>query len=152
MQKLSEIAPFLAVVGHPRTVIEIGAGKGGMLAALCSVATDDATIISIDLEGGPFGGGVSDAELRARANARPGQTLHLVRGILRITSSASASPDSFGTGLTSCSSTAITHMTGSAATSASTPDSSRQARSSLSTIFFLTPAFPSVRSIASGAS
>ena len=80
MQKLSEIAPFRAVVGHPRTVIEIGAGKGGMLAALCSVATDDATIISIDLEGGPFGGGVSDAELRARANARPGQTLHLVRG------------------------------------------------------------------------
>lgn len=80
MQKLSEAAPFLAMIGHPRAVVEIGAGGGGMLAALCAVAADDATIISVDLEGGPFGGGASDDVLRGRANIRPDQTLHLVRG------------------------------------------------------------------------
>lgn len=79
MQKLSEVAPFLALIGHPRTVVEIGAGKGGMLAAYCAVAADDATIVSVDLEGGAFGKGVTDAELRSRANARPRQKLHLVR-------------------------------------------------------------------------
>lgn len=84
-QKLSEVGPFFALVGRPQTVVEIGAGRGGMLAAYCAVAAEDATIVSVDLEGGPFGAGVSDAELRARANARPGQTLHLVRGDSRDT-------------------------------------------------------------------
>jgi cephalosporin hydroxylase len=80
MQKLSEVAPFLALVGRPRTVIEIGAGQGGMLAAFCAAASNDATIVSVDLEGGPFGGGADDAQLRRRANPKPQQTLHLVRG------------------------------------------------------------------------
>ena len=79
-QKLSEVAPFLALVGRPRTIVEIGAGMGGMLAAFCAAATEDATIVCVDLEGGPFGGGRSDAQLRSRANARPLQKLHLVRG------------------------------------------------------------------------
>lgn len=80
LQKLSEVAPFLALVGRPRTIVEIGAGKGGMLAAFCAAATEDATIVCVDLEGGPFGGGASDAKLRSRANAKPLQKLHLVRG------------------------------------------------------------------------
>jgi predicted O-methyltransferase YrrM len=80
IQKLSEVAPFLAGLGRPSCAIEIGAGHGGMLAALCAAAADDATIISVDLEGGPFGSGVSDEELLRRAKPRPGQTLHLVRG------------------------------------------------------------------------
>jgi cephalosporin hydroxylase len=80
MQKLSEVAPFLALIGHPRTIVEIGAGKGGMLNAFCAVAAEDATIVSVDLEGGPYGEGGSDEELRDRANAKPTQTLHLVRG------------------------------------------------------------------------
>jgi predicted O-methyltransferase YrrM len=79
-QKLSEVAPFLALVGHPSTIVEIGAGRGGMLALFCAVASDDATIVSVDLEAGPFGEGVSDAELRSRAAAKPNQKLHLVRG------------------------------------------------------------------------
>jgi 23S rRNA U2552 (ribose-2'-O)-methylase RlmE/FtsJ len=79
-QKLSEVGPFFAAFGRPQTVVEIGAGRGGMLAAYSAAAAGDATIVSVDLEGGPFGSGVSDAELRTRANARPGQTLHLVRG------------------------------------------------------------------------
>jgi predicted O-methyltransferase YrrM len=87
MQKLSEIAQFLAWVGRPRRIIEIGAGRGGTLRALCAAAAPDATIISVDLEGGPFGvdveggrSGVSDQELRERANAKPGQRLYIVRG------------------------------------------------------------------------
>jgi predicted O-methyltransferase YrrM len=80
LQKLSEAAPFLAMIGRPRLVVEIGAGSGGMLAALCAVAADDATIISVDLEGGPFGEGASDDVLRCRANIGPDQTLYLVRG------------------------------------------------------------------------
>ncbi len=80
IQKLSEVAPFLALVGRPRTIVEIGAGKGGMLAAFCAAAMDDATIVCVDLEDGPFGGGASDAELRSCANANPLQKLHLVRG------------------------------------------------------------------------
>jgi cephalosporin hydroxylase len=51
-----------------------------MLAAFCAAAADDATIVSVDLEGGPFGSGVTDQALLWRANPRPGQTLHLVRG------------------------------------------------------------------------
>src|ERR671937_1324081 len=62
IQKLSEVAPFLAGLGRPSCVIEIGAGHGGMLAAFCAAAAEDATIISIGLEGGPFGSGVSDDE------------------------------------------------------------------------------------------
>lgn len=84
-QKLSEVGPFFALVGRPQSVVEIGAGRGGMLAAYCAAAAEDATIVSVDLEGGPFGAGVSDAELRVRANAQPGQKLHLVRGDSRDT-------------------------------------------------------------------
>jgi cephalosporin hydroxylase len=80
MQKGSEVSRFMALIGHPRAIVEIGAGKGGMLAAFCAAATNEATIVSVDLESGPFGAGASDAELRSRANPRPQQKLHLVRG------------------------------------------------------------------------
>lgn len=80
MQKLSELVPFLALIGHPGTIVEVGAGGGGMLQAFCAISTDDATIVSVDLEGGPFGGWASEEELRNRAGAKPGQALHLVRG------------------------------------------------------------------------
>jgi predicted O-methyltransferase YrrM len=80
MQKLSEVAPFLALVGRPRTIVEIGAGRGGMLAAFCAAAREDATIVCVDLEDGPYGGGANNAQLRSVANAKPPQKLHLVRG------------------------------------------------------------------------
>ena len=70
-QKLSEVAPFLALIGRPRTIVEIGAGKGGMLAAFCAAAKEDATIVSVDLEGSPFGGGRATLYSAARANAKP---------------------------------------------------------------------------------
>jgi len=83
MQKRSELAPFLAVVlkRRPRTVVEIGRGRGGTLWALCRAAADDATIVSVDLPGGPFGGMADTADIRDRlaAHAGPGQHLHLVQ-------------------------------------------------------------------------
>ena len=42
---------------RPKYVLEIGTAQGGTLLLWVQVATDDALIISIDLPGGPFGGG-----------------------------------------------------------------------------------------------
>jgi len=41
----------------PRTILEIGTARGGTLFLFTQVAKPDAIIISIDLPGGPFGGG-----------------------------------------------------------------------------------------------
>src|SRR5712692_920290 len=41
----------------PRTVVEIGTAHGGTLLLLCCAAAKDATVVSIDLPGGKFGGG-----------------------------------------------------------------------------------------------
>lgn len=94
MQKRSEFAPFLALLlrTRPRRVIEIGRGAGGSLWALCRAATDDATIVSVDLPGGPYGGHDADAETlsRYRSYASPGQDLHLIQGDSRAAETASA--------------------------------------------------------------
>ncbi len=44
----------------PRTVLEIGTAKGGTLFLWTRLAEPDATIVSIDLPGGKFGGGYSN--------------------------------------------------------------------------------------------
>jgi len=41
----------------PRRILEIGTAGGGTLFIWCRLGSEDATIISIDLPGGPFGGG-----------------------------------------------------------------------------------------------
>lgn len=64
----------------PKRVLEIGTAKGGTLYLWCQAAADDATLISIDLPGGKFGGGYVEprAELY-KSFAKPGQTMHLLR-------------------------------------------------------------------------
>ncbi|MEM9021593.1 MAG: class I SAM-dependent methyltransferase [Planctomycetota bacterium] len=64
----------------PQRVLEIGTAKGGTLYLWCQAAADDATLISIDLPGGKFGGGYVQprAELY-QSFAKPNQTLHLLR-------------------------------------------------------------------------
>ena len=42
---------------NPRVILEIGTARGGTLFLFAQIAEPDATIISIDLPGGRFGGG-----------------------------------------------------------------------------------------------
>ncbi|MGI0009667.1 MAG: CmcI family methyltransferase, partial [Nitrosopumilaceae archaeon] len=54
----SEIQKLLSILekGKPKTVLEIGTSNGGTLFLLCKAADVSATIISVDLPNGPFGG------------------------------------------------------------------------------------------------
>jgi len=65
----------------PRRILEIGTAGGGTLFIWCRLAAEDATIISIDLPGGPFGGGYPLWRgVLYKYFRKPGQKLHLVRG------------------------------------------------------------------------
>jgi predicted O-methyltransferase YrrM len=57
-QKEAELAELVALVAErrPRTVVEIGTQHGGTFYAWCRTAHPDATLVSIDLPDGPFGG------------------------------------------------------------------------------------------------
>jgi len=82
-QKIREFAALVAIARkeRPRVVLEIGSLKGGTLWAWCRIAAPDATIISVDLPGGEFGGGYASTETpKIKGYAKPGQTLHLIRG------------------------------------------------------------------------
>ena len=65
----------------PRRILEIGTANGGTLFALTRSAVDDATVISVDLPIGLFGGGYPawKKSLYTRF-AVSGQRLHLIRG------------------------------------------------------------------------
>lgn len=58
-QKLVEFTSLLRLLKTRKlkTVVEIGTAQGGTFYTWCKIATSDAFIISIDLPGGPFGGG-----------------------------------------------------------------------------------------------
>ena len=81
MQKLAELAPLLGIVAErrPLRIVEIGTGRGGTLWAWCKVAVPDAQLVSVDLRGGPFGGGGYEPT-RLQAYGRPRQTITLVDG------------------------------------------------------------------------
>lgn len=82
MQQPEEILHFLehARKLRPRTVVEIGTAAGGTLHFLSRVAMDSATIVSVDLPGGRFGGGYSNwRRLLYRRVVKSRQTLHLIR-------------------------------------------------------------------------
>jgi cephalosporin hydroxylase len=65
---------------RPKVVIEIGTATGGTLFLFCHVAAEDATVISIDLPGGGFGGGYSWGRLPLyKAFKLPKQKLYLIR-------------------------------------------------------------------------
>jgi cephalosporin hydroxylase len=59
LQIRSEIEALLTELERlrPRVVVEIGTALGGTLFLLSRVAAPDALIVSVDLPGGPFGGG-----------------------------------------------------------------------------------------------
>lgn len=65
---------------QPRRVLEIGTANGGTLYLWTQAAAEDATIVSVDLPGGRFGGGYPPPRARFYHQfARPKQHLHLLR-------------------------------------------------------------------------
>lgn len=82
LQKPAEIRELFARVRalRPRTVLEIGTNNGGTLFLLCRAAAPDATVISVDLPSGSFGGGYSAYRIPYyRAFAGASQRLRLLR-------------------------------------------------------------------------
>lgn len=64
----------------PKTVLEIGTARGGTLYLWTQAAAEDATIVSVDLPGGKFGGAYPDCRIPFyRAFARESQHVHLLR-------------------------------------------------------------------------
>lgn len=77
--EISQLMQILAKLA-PRTVLEIGTANGGTFYLLTKVASPDATLISIDLPGGPFGGGYHAWKVPFyRSFGSAGQKIHLLR-------------------------------------------------------------------------
>jgi len=82
LQHKFEIERLLRIVDElePSVIIEIGTSRGGTLCLFTIVAESDATIISIDMPGGPFGGGYPKWKIPLYESlARESQKIHLVR-------------------------------------------------------------------------
>lgn len=83
LQVPSELDRFAEIVASicPKRVLEIGTFQGGTLCLLARLAASRATIISIDLPGGKYGGG--QTRLRSLLYHTFGklfQRMHLIRG------------------------------------------------------------------------
>jgi len=64
----------------PKNILEIGTSRGGTLFLFSRLASTNAIIISIDLPGGPFGGGYPVWKIPIyRSLVLPGQKLSLIR-------------------------------------------------------------------------
>jgi hypothetical protein len=82
LQRKWELVPLLGMVGelHPDVVMEIGTYRGGTLRCWATLASDTATIISMDLPGGTFGGGYGEEDIpRFQAWLRKRQSLVSLR-------------------------------------------------------------------------
>lgn len=78
--ELAALGEILAKL-RPERALEIGTAHGGTLLFLTRLASPTATIVSVDLPGGRFGGGYSEERQRSYQRlARRRQRLHLFRG------------------------------------------------------------------------
>ena len=81
-QKISELSPLISLLKRRRlrNIVEIGTARGGTLYVWCRVAEPDALIVSIDLPGGPFGGGYTMKDMKTfRRYKRKHQKLCFLR-------------------------------------------------------------------------
>lgn len=81
VEELHRLTEFLLTRKQPKTVVEIGTARGGTLWLWCRLADPDALIVSVDLPGGPFGGGYTVHDVpRLVAHAEHGQDIQLLAG------------------------------------------------------------------------
>ena len=65
---------------NSKYILEIGTASGGTLFCFCKLAKNDATLISIDLPEGPFGGGYPEWKIPLyKSFARKNSKIHLIR-------------------------------------------------------------------------
>ncbi|MFA6055059.1 MAG: class I SAM-dependent methyltransferase [Thermodesulfovibrionales bacterium] len=82
IQKITEFASLLGLLKRRKlkSIVEIGTAQGGTLYTWCKIANSDALIISIDLSGGPFGGGYTLNDIKKfRKYKRKNQKLYFLR-------------------------------------------------------------------------
>lgn len=82
LQKFSELTDLLALIRGRQlnTVVEIGTSNGGVFYGLCKLAAPTATLVSIDLPGGPFGGVMwIDGNKALKSYGKPKQRLEFLR-------------------------------------------------------------------------
>jgi cephalosporin hydroxylase len=84
-QKTSELGALIDFLrphqGRMKTILEIGSRKGGTLVVWMLIAAPDATIISLDLPFGLYGGGDFTADLNNATRFRQGtQQISFIRG------------------------------------------------------------------------
>jgi predicted O-methyltransferase YrrM len=82
MQIKEEFVELLKIFQEldPKYILEIGTANGGTLFCFCKLAQNDATIISIDLPEGPFGGGYPEWKIPIyQAFVKENQKLYLLR-------------------------------------------------------------------------
>jgi predicted O-methyltransferase YrrM len=81
-QKITEFTSLLRLLKRRKlkSIVEIGTAQGGTLYAWCKIAGSDAAIISIDLPGGPFGGGYTLNDIKKfRKYKRKNQHIYFLR-------------------------------------------------------------------------
>lgn len=81
-QKISEFRELLKILikKKPQIIVEIGTARGGTFYSFCRVASPTATLISIDLPDGEFGGGYTEKEMkRISKYALKKQKTHFIR-------------------------------------------------------------------------
>jgi predicted O-methyltransferase YrrM len=81
IQNEYELRAFLEIVQkrRPKTVVEIGTARGGVLYCLSQLAAPDATLVSIDLPGAPNCGGQTETEREVFATFGPmTQNFHFI--------------------------------------------------------------------------
>jgi len=82
MQVREEIRQFITIVSkrQPKFILEVGTAGGGTLFLLAQAAARDSSLISIDLSGGPFGGGYPITRTPLyKSFAGPNQKISLLR-------------------------------------------------------------------------
>jgi len=99
IQSRNEFISLLNILSNSKPVrlLEIGTASGGTLFMFTRVASDNATIVSVDLPGGAFGGGYPPSRIPLyNAFSLPNQHLNLIRADSHSTETFELVKKSFG--------------------------------------------------------